>query len=594
MRRNFFRAATAAVALFAVLSIAPRLSTQSSATKTLSIDKDAPVTLYKNARIYTNDPQAPWASAMLVRGEEILAVGDEDEVSALAGKGTTAVDLSGHFVMPGFNDAHVHLGSAGQDALAVRLHGAPTIAEVQKRLAAAVALAKPGEWIAGSGWDHTLWPEKRFPTRKDLDSVSPNNPVFLVHISGHVAVANSAALKLAGITAKTTNPTGGEVEHDADREPDGMLKEGSAMSLVESKIPPPSNERRKKGIEMALADVAANGVTSIQDNSLVDALGKAGASGTGNDTWDDFLTYRKLKSEGKLTVRITEWLPFSAPLERLEQMRKEGGTTDPWLRTGALKMVTDGALGSRTAAMLAPYSDDPKTSGILTMEPEKLKILAIERDKAGFQLNFHAIGDRANRISLDTFEAVAKANGPRDRRDRIEHAQVVALSDIPRFASLQVIASMQPSHQTTDMRWAESRVGPDRIKGAYAWASLQKFGARLAFGTDYDVEVISPFRGLYACVTRLPAAAGELPDGGTTGGWQPQEKISLADCIRAYTTGSAYAEFSEGKKGELKAGELADFIVLSADLTKIPPAQYTKVTVLKTVVGGRTVYSSVQ
>jgi predicted amidohydrolase YtcJ len=568
------------------LSVLGLLSTSSLSAQSMNLDKDAPLTLYKNGHIYTNDSGAPWAAAMLVRGEEILAVGDEDEVVALAEKGTRIVDLEGRFVMPGFNDAHVHLGSAGQDALAVRLQGAATIDELQKRLMNAVSQAKEGEWITGFGWDHTLWPEKRFPTRNDLDKVSPQNPVFLVHISGHVAVANSAALKVAGITAKTPNPTGGEVEHDAKGEPDGMLKEGSAMSLIESKIPPPSNERRKKGIELALADVAANGVTSIQDNSLVDALGKSGSASAGNDTWDDFRVYRELKSEGKLTVRITEWLPFAAPLERLEQMRREGGTTDPWLRTGALKMVTDGALGSRTAAMLAPYSDDVKTSGILTMEPEKLRSLAIERDRAGFQLNFHAIGDRANRVSLDVFEAVAKVNGSRDRRDRIEHAQVVAPSDIPRFASLQVIASMQPSHQTTDMRWAESRVGPDRIKGAYAWASIQKFGARLAFGTDYDVEVISPFRGLYACVTR------ELPDGGPAGGWQPQEKISLGDCIRAYTSGSAYAEFEEGKKGELKAGEFADFIVLSDDLTKIPPSQYTRVKVILTVVGGRTVYSS--
>jgi predicted amidohydrolase YtcJ len=574
------------LALLGACAFAVFAAAQQPVAPSLEMDRDAPITLYKNARIYTNDSGAPWAAAMLVRGEQILAVGDEEEVSALVEKGTRVVDLEGHFVMPGFNDAHVHLGSAGQDALSVRLHGAPTIAEVQKRITAAVAQAKPGEWITGSGWDHTLWPDKRFPTRQDLDSVSPQNPVFVVHISGHVAVANSAALKVAGITAKTPNPKGGEVEHDASGEPDGMLKEGSAMSLVESKIPPPSNERRKKGIELALADVAANGVTSIQDNSLVDALGKGPSASMGNDTWDDFRVYRELKSEGKLTVRITEWLPFAAPLARLEQMRREGGTTDPWLRTGALKMVTDGALGSRTAAMLAPYSDDPKTSGIMTMEPEKLKALAIERDKAGFQLNFHAIGDRANRVSLDVFEAVAKANGPRDRRDRIEHAQVVAFSDLPRFASLQVIASMQPSHQTTDMRWAESRVGPERIKGAYAWASLQKFGARLAFGTDYDVEVISPFRGLYACVTR------ELPDGGPAGGWQPQEKISLADCIRAYTSGSAYAEFEEGKKGELRAGEFADFIVLSDDLTKIPPSQYTKVKVLHTVVGGRAVYTA--
>jgi len=232
MPQTFFRAATAAAAFVSVLSVAPGVSAQSAATKPVSLDADAPVVLYKNAHIYTNDPQAPWASAMLVRGEEILAIGDEDEVSALAEKGTGVVDLSGHFVMPGFNDAHVHLGSAGQDALAVRLHGAPTIPEVQKRVAAAIAQVKPGEWVTGSGWDHTLWPEKRFPTRQDLDSVSPNNPVFLVHISGHVAVANSAALKLAGITAKTPNPTGGEVEHDSSGEPDGMFKEGSAMSLV--------------------------------------------------------------------------------------------------------------------------------------------------------------------------------------------------------------------------------------------------------------------------------------------------------------------------------------------------------------------------
>ncbi len=542
----------------------PRLSAQS-----MSLDKDAPLTLYRNARIYTNDSGVPWAAAILVRGEVILAVGDEDEVAALAEKGTRIVDLEGHFVMPGFNDAHVHIGSAGYDALAVRLHGALTIDELQKRLAAAVAEIKEGEWITGSGWDHTLWPDKKFPTRADLDKVAPNNPVFLVHISGHVAVANSLALKLAGVTAKTPSPAGAEIEHDATGEPDGMLKEG-AMGLVESKIPPPTPERRRKGIELALADVAANGVTSLQDNSA----------------WEDFLVYRDLKKEGKLTARITEWLPFSEPLEKLEAKRKEGGTTDPWLRTGALKFVSDGALGSRTAAMLAPYSDDPKTSGLLAMESEKLSAMAIERDKAGFQLNFHAIGDRANRVSLDAFEAVAKANGPRDRRDRIEHAQVVSRSDIPRFAKLQVIASMQPSHQTTDMRWAESRVGPDRVKGAYAWATMQNYGVRLAFGTDYDVEVISPFRGLYACVTR------ELPDGGPSGGWQPQEKISLADCIRAYTTGSAYAEFSEGKKGELKAGELADFIVLSDDLTKIQPARYTKVKVLRTVVGGRTVYSA--
>jgi predicted amidohydrolase YtcJ len=527
------------------------------------------LTLYRNGHIYTNDPSSPWAQAILVRGEEILAVGDEDEVAALADKGAQIVDLEKHFVMPGFNDAHVHIGGAGEDWVAVRLNGVQNVGELQKRLSEGVAEHKEGEWITGSGWDHTFWPEKKFPNRQQLDAVSPKNPVMLTHISGHVAVANSLALQLAGISKSTKSPAGGEIEKDEKGEPTGMLKEGAAMGLVWTKIPPASAEHRRRGIELALADLVKYGVTSAQDNSA----------------WEDFLAYRAIKNDGKLTVRITEWLPFLAPLVELEQKRREGGATDPWLRTGALKMVTDGALGSRTAAMLAPYSDDASTSGIMTVEPEKLRALAIERDKAGFQLNFHAIGDRANRVAIDVFEAVAKANGPRDRRDRVEHAQVVAMSDFPRFARLQVIASMQPAHETSDMRWAEQRIGPERAKGAYSWATMQKFGVRLAFGTDYDVEPISPFRGLYACVTR------ELPAGGPQGGWQPQEKISLEDCIRAYTSGSAYGEFMEGKKGELKAGEFADFIVLSNDLTKVEPREFTNIKVLRTVVGGRTVYS---
>ncbi len=472
--------------------------------------------------------------------------------------------------MPGFNDAHVHLGSAGADALAVELRGVTSVQEMQKRLAEAVAHHKEGEWITGSGWDHTLWPDKRFPNRQELDAVAPNNPVILTHISGHVAVANSLALKKAEIDKSSPNPSGGEIEHDGLGEPTGMLKESAAMILVRVRIPDPSVEERRRGIEIVLANVARNGVTSAQDNSA----------------WEDFQVYQQLKEEGKLTVRITEWLPFNASLNDLQDRRAQGGTTDPWLRTGALKAITDGALGSRTAAMLEPYSDDPSTTGIFTYDPEKLRAMAVERDKAGFQLNFHAIGDRANRIALDVFEGVLKANGPRDRRDRIEHAQVVAPTDFQRFKELKVIASMQPSHQTTDMRWAEDRIGPERIKGAYAWNTMLRNGVRLAFGTDYPVEPISPFRGLYACVTR------ERPEGGPRHGWEPQEKISLEDCLRAYTSGSAYAQFEEGKKGELKVGEYADFIVLSDDLTKIPPSQYTKVRVLRTVIGGRTVYQA--
>jgi predicted amidohydrolase YtcJ len=565
VRSVFVRRASASI----FIAIAACLAIGGLHAKPNPAQESSRTVYYLHGRIYTNDPQHPWAEALSVRDGKILCVGTPLECGAGATAADT-VELQGRFVMPGFNDAHVHLGSGGANLLDVRLIGTTSVKELQARVAAAVASHKAGEWITGKGWDHTLWPDKKFPNRQQLDEVAPQNPVFLVHVSGHVAVANSLALKLANITKETPSPSGAEIEHDANGEPTGMLKEGAAMALVRSQIPPLSPERRRQGIELALADVAKNGVTSIQDNS----------------SWEDFQTYQALKKDGKLTVRITEWLPFLAPIDDLERMRKEGGTTDPWLKTGALKGFTDGALGSRTAALLAPYSDDPSTSGILITPPEKLRAMAIERDKHGFQINFHAIGDRANHVALDVFEAVVSANGDRDRRDRIEHAQVVAPDDFVRFAKLNVIASMQPSHQTTDMRWAESRLGSERVKGAYAWATMQKNGVRLAFGTDYDVEPISPFRGLYACVTR------QLPDGTPPGGWQPQEKISLEDCIRAYTSASAYAEFEEGKKGELKLGEYADFIVLSNDVTKVPPSEYVNTKVLRTVAGGRTVYQA--
>lgn len=540
-------------------------------SKAQSAQSESHLVVYLHGRIYTNDPAHPWADAMAIRDGKIRCVGKMDYVLFECGgndPSAETIQLKGKFVMPGFNDAHVHLGAAGADMLSVRLNGVASIEELQKRVADAVAQHKEGEWITGSGWDHTLWADKKFPNKQELDAVAPKNPVFLVHVSGHVAVANSLALLHGEITRDSPNPPGGMIERDADGNATGMLEEDSAMSLVSVRIPDLKIDQRRRGIYLVLADAAKNGVTSTQDFS----------------DWADYLVYVQLKEEGKLTLRITEWLPFLLPLDQLQNMRAQGGTSDPWLRTGALKAFTDGALGSRTAAMLAPYSDDPSTSGILTNDPDKLRAMAIERDKAGFQLNFHAIGDRANRVALDVFAAVAKTNGPRDRRDRVEHAQILAPEDLPRFAQLKVIASMQPSHETTDMRWAGLRIGPDRSKGAYAWASLQKSGARLAFGTDYPVEPLNPMRGLYACVTR------ELPDGGPPGGWQPQEKISLDDCIRAYTSGSSYAQFEEGKKGELKAGEYADFIILSDDLTKIPPQQYTKTTVLLTVVGGRTVY----
>jgi predicted amidohydrolase YtcJ len=561
----------AAVLLLAVAFLAAFHAKTSAAQKSLP-----PRTMYyTHGRIYTNDPASPWAEALAISEGRITCVGKMDHVLTDCGggqEGVETVNLKGQFVMPGFNDAHVHLGGAAADELAVPLIGVPSAEEMQKRVAAAVAQHKEGEWITGKGWDQNLWLEKRFPNRQQLDAVAPKNPVILTQVTGHVAVANSLALKSAEIDKNTPNPPGGEIERDALGQPTGMLKEGAAISLVKVRIPDPTFEQRRKGIELVLANVAKNGVTSVQDYS----------------EWADFQVYQQLKEEGKLSVRITEWLPFNLPLNELQNMQAQGGTKDPWLKIGALKAFVDGAMGSRTAAMLEPYSDDPSTTGILTSDPEKLTAMAIQRDKAGFQLAFHAIGDRANRIALDVFAAVAKANGSRDRRDRVEHAQIVAPMDFARFAELHVIASMQPSHQTTDMRWAEDRIGRERIMGAYAWATMLKNKVPLAFGTDYDVEPISPFRGLYACVTR------ERPDGGPKHGWEPQERISLEDCVRAYAAGSAYAQFEEGKKGELKPGEYADFIILSDDLTKVPPAQFTKTRVLRTVVGGRTVYQAEQ
>ena len=528
-----------------------------------------PTTYYLHGRIYTNDPKHPWAEAMAIRDEKVFCIGTISQILLDCGGAQShdVIQLKGLFVMPGFNDAHAHLGGAARDKLNVQLNAATSIADIQKLVKEAVDHHQPGEWILGSGWDQTRWADAKLPSRIDLDQAAPNNPVYLDHISGHIAAVNSLALKHAEITVETPNPPGGEIDRFADGEATGILKE-NAKEMVEQRIPDPPDAERKKGIELVFAELARNGVTSIQDFSA----------------WEDFRAYIDLKQEKKLTVRITEWLPFTASTDDLQNKRAEGGTTDPWLRTGALKGFLDGALGTRTAALLAPYSDDPSTSGILTIDPEKLKAMAIERDRLGFQLAFHAIGDKANRIALDTFESLLRVNPPRDRRDRIEHAQVVAPEDIPRFGALRVIASMQPSHETNDMRWAEQRLGPERSKGAYAWNSLQKAGARLAFGTDYDVEPIDPRRGLYACVTRAGL------DGAPPGGWIPNEKLPLGDCIRAYTTGSAYAEFMEGKKGELKVGQFADFVVLSRDLTKASPAEILTTEILRTVVGGRTVY----
>ncbi len=549
-----------------------------------------------NANIETMDDAHPLANAIAIRGEQIVAVsyapassasGANDDAQKFIGPHTRVLDLHGQFAMPGFNDAHLHLANAAYAKIEVDVEGTKSLAEFQQRIRARLPEYASGEWIPVEGWDHTLWAEKRFPTRQDLDAVSTQNPIIALRIDGHVSVANSLALQIAKITAKTPDPPGGRIERDPQTgEPTGMLDEDAARNLVTNLIPPYAHAKRAQIFEKLFNYIAQFGVTSVQEFSVIVA------KDDDDYGWENFQIYQEIQRAGKLNIRITSWLPFELPLARLEQMRQEGGTgvgaDGAWLKTGALKEIVDGSLGARTAAMLAPYSDDPSSTGILRIPPEKLTALAIERDRAGFQFAFHAIGDRTNRVALDTFAAVLAANGPRDRRDRIEHAQIVAPEDFARFAQLNVIASMQPSHLLTDQRWAIDRIGPDRVKGAYAWRTMEKDGIHLAFGTDFPVESVNPLRGIYSCVTR------ELPQGGPAGGWQPQEKLTMHECLAAYTTGSAYAEFEEKTKGQIAPGMLADIVVFPKNLNAIPPAELLTLPVTMTIAGGRITYRNLQ
>jgi hypothetical protein len=560
---------------------ASRNSQLSRTTKPPPLQTPADLVL-ANGKIYTGLTAQPWASAVAIRGESIVAIAGADsdaEVKSWAGSKTQVIDLHGQFAMSGFNDAHLHLAAGAYVKLEVDLRGSQSVEELQRRIRSRLNEFGPGEWIIAPGWDHTLWSVKKFPNRQDLDAISTDHPIFSQRVDGHVAVVNSRALKIAGITRETPDPPGGHIERDpATGEPTGMLEEDAAMNLVYERVPPFSEAQRLHSFALVMDEAAQNGVTSVQDNSVMSP------DDGDNYGWQNFLVLQQLKRDGKQKVRLTEWLPFSFPVARLEEMRRAGGTTDPWLKTGALKALIDGSLGSRTAALLAPYSDDPSTSGILRFDPAMLMKMAVERDRAGFQIAFHAIGDRANQIALDAFAATEKANGPRDRRDRVEHAQIVAPADFARFASLGVVASMQPSHVLDDERWAQERLGPERIKGAYAWHTMEQDGVHLAFGTDYPVEPINPLRGIYACITR------ELPDGGPPGGWQPQEKLPMDDCLRAYTAGSAYAEFEEKRKGTTAPGMLADIVVFPMDITRIPPRELLTMHVAMTIAGGRIVF----
>lgn len=533
----------------------------------LAAQKRAAELVLTNGNIYAVDSKLGRVEALAIADGKIVAAGTSEEIEQWIDSGTRAIDLQGKFVMPGFNDAHTHLAMAGEGLLGVNLDGTRSMAEFQQRIRDRLKGFQPGEWITGQGWDHSLLKENRYPTRADLDAVSTAHPMIFTRVDGHSVVVNSLALEKAGIARDTPSPAGGTIVKDAKGEPTGWLKD-NAMALVRRLVPPPTMETRKRALLLALAEAARHGVTSVQDNS----------------DWQDFLALQELQKEGKLTARVTEWLPFASSVEKLKQMREEGGTTDPWLRTGALKAMTDGSGGSRTAAMFEPFANDPGNRGLLMFEPEELKQMVAERDAAGFQIALHAIGDRAIRVTLDAFEAARKSNGRRDARHKIEHVQYVHRDDVPRFAQLGVIASLQPVHLLAEIRWTETLLGRERIHQAYAVNSLLKAGARVALGTDYPVEHISPLRSVYAAVAR------EFKAGGPLGGFVPAEKISVEEAIRAYTLGSAYVEFEEERKGSLTVGKWADLVVLSKDITHVPPPEILRTEVLLTMVGGRIVY----
>jgi predicted amidohydrolase YtcJ len=508
----------------------------------------------------------PAATALAARDGRVVAVGSDADVAPWIGTGTRVVELGGRLAVPGFNDAHVHFLSGGFGLLSVDLRGARDEADLARLLGGHARTLPKGTWILEGNWDHEVWPSKALPTRGAIDAATPDHPVFVQRLDGHMALANSLALRLAGITRATPDPPGGTIVRDPAGEPSGVLKD-NATDLVSRVIPEPSREMNLRAARAALAEAARVGVTTIQDNSAVDALP----------------TYQELRARGELTARMYVWR-YASAMPALVQAGIRSGLGDEWIRLGALKILADGSMGSGTAAFFAPYTDDPTTSGLLLQPVEELERTIKDADAASFQLAVHAIGDRANSLVLDAFEKAARANGPRDRRFRIEHAQVVRKQDLPRFKALGVIASIQPSHCIDDMRWAEKRIGGARARDAYNFRSFTAAGIPVAFGTDWFVEPLDPRLGLYAAVTR------ELPGGGPAGGWHPEEKITLEDALDLYTRGSAYAEFAETDKGTLERGRLADVAVFARDLFAMEPRAILDTPVDLTIVGGRVVF----
>jgi len=523
-----------------------------------------------NARVRTLDAARPTAEAVAVAGNRIAAVGTSAEIKRLAGARTRVIDAAGALVLPGFNDAHVHFMSGGFQLSSVDLRDAATPREFAERIRRFDEKLPKGRWITGGDWDHERWPGAPLPTKELIDSFTPDRPVFVSRLDGHMALANSHALRLAGVTRETKDPPGGLVVRDPKTgEPTGVLKD-AAMSYVWKVVPEASFEEKLQAARAATEHAASLGVTSVQDVSAGDDVG----------------VYQTLLERGELKTRVyaVSPLPDWQRLGRVGVRRAFGGDM---LRIGGLKGFADGSLGSTTALFFDPYLDAPETTGLGSglAEGEMLKLVR-DADAAGLQVFIHAIGDKANDAILTVYEQTVKANGERDRRFRIEHAQHIRAQDIARFRGAKVVASMQPYHCIDDGRWAEKRIGRERAKGTYAFRSLLDAGATLAFGSDWTVAPLDPLLGVYAAVTRRTL------DGKNPGGWVPEQKITVEEAVRAYTVGSAFAEFAEARKGTLTAGRLADLVVLSGDIFQIDPVEIEKVRVRLTLVDGRVVYEA--
>lgn len=519
-----------------------------------------------NAKIWTGNPAQPYAEAMVVSGDTIIAVGSNRSAMKYRADSSTILDMDGKFITPGFIDSHVHFLQGGTNLASVQLRDASTPEEFIDRIKSFASGLTPGAWILGGDWDGKGW--ETLPEKEWIDSITPDNPVFVSRLDGHMALANSLAMKLAGVTRGVSDVNGGTIGRNSKGDVTGIFKD-NAMDLVSRVIPPETEEEVDRALLAGTNYFASNGVTSVHG---VDA----GAYADG---------LARLRDSGRLMTRVYAMAPISRWKELAEKIDKEG-KGDNWISIGGVKGFVDGSLGSHTAAFLEPYTDLATDSGLFVNSREDLYNWVLSSDRAGLQVSIHAIGDRAIRLLLDTYEMVEKENGDRDRRFRIEHSQHIAPSDIERYANLNVIASMQPYHAIDDGRWAEPLIGPERVKTTYAFRTLLDTGAKLAFGSDWPVAPATPLEGIYAAVTRR-TLDDKNPDG-----WVPEQKITVDEALRAYTRDAAYASFEEDIKGTLEPGKLADFVVLDHDLTTVDPVEIRNTRVLQTYVGGRKVYDA--